>query len=72
MKINLEENLVKLQEVSEKMEQEDITLEESLKLFEMGIKLYRESVKEIEQIKHKVSILIDGVEAPFDEEGIDS
>ena len=67
-KINLDENLKQLEEISEKLDSETISLEESMKLFETGINIYRESVDEINRMKNRLTILVDGIEQPFDEE----
>ena len=60
--INLENNLKELEKIFEKLENENIPLSESLKLFEMGIKLYRDSIDEIERVKTRITILSDGKE----------
>lgn len=70
-KIHLEEHLKQLQEISERLDNEALPLEESLKLFEMGINLYRKSIAELGEIKDRVTILIDGMEMPLDEDGGD-
>ena len=68
-KINLEENLKTLEEISKKLESDSIDLEESLKLFEKGINVYRKSVQEINSIKEKVKILVNEEEIDFDDQG---
>jgi exodeoxyribonuclease VII small subunit len=70
-KINLDENLKSMEEISEKLESETISIEESMKLFEMGITIYRTSIEEINRIKNRLTILIDGEEQLFAEEGDD-
>ena len=68
-KIHLEENLKTLEKISEQLDDTTISLDESLKLFEKGINIYRTSMKEIQEIKSKVNILVNGQEAPFDAVG---
>ncbi|MBN2260869.1 MAG: exodeoxyribonuclease VII small subunit [Clostridiales bacterium] len=61
-KVNLEKNLQELEDIFEKLEKENIPLSDSLKLFESGINIYRESIDEIDKIKNKITMLIDGTE----------
>jgi exodeoxyribonuclease VII small subunit len=68
-KIPLEENLKTLEKISEQLDDTTISLDESLKLFEKGINIYRTSMKEIQEIKSKVNILVNGQEIPFDAVG---
>jgi exodeoxyribonuclease VII small subunit len=65
--------LARLEEIVQELEKGDIPLEQSLKLFEEGIKLSRICNKRLEEAERKVEILIkdkDGsVKAePFEEE----
>lgn len=67
---DFETALAELETLVETMEQGDLSLEESLKLFERGITLTRgcqESLKEAEQ---KVQILLDknGAPEPFEDD----
>lgn len=65
--------LARLEEIVQELEKGDIPLEQSLKLFEEGIKLSRICNKRLEEAERKVEILIkdkDGVvrAEPFKEE----
>jgi len=65
--------LARLEEIVQELEKGDIPLEQSLKLFEDGIKLSRICNKRLEEAERKVEILIkdkDGVvkAEPFQEE----
>jgi exodeoxyribonuclease VII small subunit len=65
--------LARLEEIVQELEKGDIPLEQSLKLFEEGIKLSRICNKRLEEAERKVEILIkdkDGVvkAEPFQEE----
>ena len=51
------------------MDDDSLSIEESLKLFEMGIKLYRKSIDELNSVKEKISILINNQEEDFDAQG---
>ena len=54
-----EELLNRLEEVTTKLEKEDdISLEESMKLFEEGIDISKKCNKQIEEAEKKISILI--------------
>jgi exodeoxyribonuclease VII small subunit len=47
----------RLEEIVQKLEQGDLTLEESLKLFEEGVKLSRICNKKLEEAERKVEVL---------------
>ncbi|MGX8686176.1 MAG: exodeoxyribonuclease VII small subunit [bacterium] len=52
--MSIEESFRKLQEILEKMEEEDITLEQSFACYEEGMKLVRSCNEKIEEVEHKV------------------
>ncbi|MGJ8663430.1 MAG: exodeoxyribonuclease VII small subunit [Marinicella sp.] len=54
-----EKNLESLSAVIKKMEQQDVGLEESLKLYEQGIKLTRQCQKIIDEAELKIEKLMD-------------
>ena len=56
-KFNFENALIELEETVDKMEEGDLSLEDSLLAFEKGIKLTRECQKALEQAEQKVSLL---------------
>jgi exodeoxyribonuclease VII small subunit len=65
--------LARLEEIVQELEKGDIPLEQSLKLFEEGIKLSRICNKRLEEAERKVEILIkdkNGImkAEPFEEE----
>jgi exodeoxyribonuclease VII small subunit len=64
-----EESLSKLEELVERMENGDLSLEDSLKSFEEGIKLTRDCQKALKTAEQKVKLLIEQngetVEKPF-------
>jgi exodeoxyribonuclease VII small subunit len=62
--MDFEKKLNRLETIVEKMEKGDLALEESLKLFEEGVKLSRECQSQLSQAETKVKQLID-----FDSEG---
>ena len=57
--LNFEESLDKLQQLVESMEQGELSLEQSLKAFEEGVKLARECQSELKTAEQKVKILIE-------------
>ena len=54
--MEFEQNMARLLEVVTKLEQGDLTLEESVALYEEGIKLSEACSKALEQAKLKVTI----------------
>ena len=54
-----EESLEKLEALVERMEQGDLSLEDSLKTFEEGIKLTRECQQALAKAEQKVKMLIE-------------
>ncbi len=54
-----ENNLAELADIIKKMEQNDVGLEESLKLYENGIKMTRECQSIIENAEKKIESLMD-------------
>ena len=54
-----ETSLDKLEKLVEKMEEGDLTLEESLKIFEEGVKLTRECQQALADAEQKVKLLIE-------------
>lgn len=57
-KFNFEEALANLETLVDAMEQGELSLEESLKAFEQGIKLTRECQAALEQAEQKVQLLV--------------
>lgn len=54
-----EDALAELEQLVERMEQGDITLEESLKSFERGVTLTRTCQKALQEAEQKVQILLE-------------
>ncbi len=54
-----EDSLAELEQLVEQMEKGDISLEESLKLFERGVKLTRTCQKALQEAEQKVQILLE-------------
>ena len=70
---SFEQSFKKLEEIVRKLENGNITLEESVKLFDEGIKLNRECNTKLDEAEKKIEILTKNMEGniatkPFDEE----
>jgi exodeoxyribonuclease VII small subunit len=57
--INFEKTLAELEQLVEKMEEGDLSLEESLKYFERGILLTKTCQQALSEAEQKVSILLE-------------
>jgi exodeoxyribonuclease VII small subunit len=55
-----EEHLTQLEKVVEQLERGDLTLEESVRLFEEGMKLSQACKVELEQAEGKIQVLVEG------------
>ena len=55
-----EEHLTQLETVVEQLERGDLTLEESVRLFEQGMKLSQTCKVELEQAEGRIQVLADG------------
>ncbi|HHF42273.1 MAG: exodeoxyribonuclease VII small subunit [Candidatus Aminicenantes bacterium] len=69
--LSFEKALEELEKIVERLEGEELTLEESLRLFEEGVKLARFLREELEKAEKKVEILLKDEEGglkpqPFD------
>ncbi len=62
--MDFEKKLKRLEDIVSKMEKGDLALEESLKIFEEGIKLSRECQTQLSQAEEQVKKLVS-----FDEKG---
>ncbi len=56
---SFEESLAELEGLVERMEQGNLPLEESLKLFERGVQLTRSCQKSLQEAEQKVRILLE-------------
>ena len=65
---DFETALETLEELVEAMEEGDLTLEESLKSFEQGIKLTRECQQALEKAEQKVQLLVKQGDEPESED----
>lgn len=56
--MDFEKKLSRLEEIVQKMEKGDLALDESLKLFEEGVKLSRECNQRLSEAETKVKLLL--------------
>ena len=69
---NFESSLKELEEIVGRLEEGDLPLEQSLELFEQGIRLSRDCQKRLDEAERKVEILLRGSDGtltskPFEE-----
>lgn len=57
--LNFEETLAKLEQVVNELENEELSLDDSLKIFEEGINLYRLCSKELNKIENKINMIVE-------------
>ncbi|MDF1796443.1 MAG: exodeoxyribonuclease VII small subunit [Coxiellaceae bacterium] len=70
-KPNLEKDLEALENLIEQMECGDISLDQSLKHFEKGVKLVKQCQQALSETEQKVKILIDNHLQDFDDDSAD-
>lgn len=68
---NFETSLKRLQEISELLDSESVSLEESIKLYEEGIKLSKECYSTLEKAELKVKSLNDELEEELNNPNIE-
>lgn len=66
--MSYEENTKKLEEIINKLENDDISLSDSSKLFEEGVKLAKECYTQLEDQKGKILKIKQNQEVFFEEE----
>ena len=59
-KLSFEENIEKLEEILSKLEDEKLSLDMSVKLYEEGMKLVSTCNRELEDVERKIKILTRG------------
>lgn len=58
--LSFEQVITRLQEVVGRLEQGDLPLEQSLRVFEEGIALSRLGTKKLDEAEHRVEVLLNG------------
>ncbi len=64
--MSFEEQILKLEDTVRKLESGDISLDESLALFEEGVKLAKSCQEQLDKAEKKVKILVNGEKEDFD------
>jgi len=65
---NLDEKLVELKSITEKLEQDETGLDESLVLFDKGVALAKDCYKVLNETKGKISVLKKDLEVMKEEQ----
>ena len=63
--INFEDAMEKLEKIAEELESEDLSLDESVKKFEVGMELSKKCNEILQNAEKKITILINGEEKDF-------
>lgn len=66
--MQLDENLKKLNDLVLKVEKDDISLDESVKAFEEGSKIAKLCLKDLKEVKGKITILKQDIDKYKEEE----
>lgn len=56
--LNFEELMIKLEDITNKLENEKLSLDESVKLFEKGMEISKECNNKLEDAEKRITILI--------------
>ncbi len=65
---SFEENLKDLEELVRKLDNDDLTLDESIKMFESGMELSKKCSKKLEEAEKKINILVESSNGDLKEE----
>ncbi len=71
MTMSFEARISRLEEIVSRLEQDDVGLDASLKLFEEGIEVLRAASAELEKAEGKVKMLIERADGSFELRGMD-
>lgn len=63
---DFEKSVKDLEEIIEKLSEGELTLKESVELYEKGIKLAKAMEKKLDETEKKVNIILEGKEEPFE------
>ena len=61
-KNNIEDNFKELDEILEKMQDEDVSLDESFEMYKKGIEIVKDSNEQIEKIEKQIEVLEEDTE----------
>lgn len=68
---SFENAVLELEGIVKRLEEGNETLDDTLKLYEEGIKLYRYCNSQIDKAEQKITILQNNVEKPFSPEAVE-
>lgn len=57
--LSFEDLIIKLEEITNKLEKENLSLDESVELFEEGMKLSKQANDKLENAEKRITILLD-------------
>lgn len=63
--LNFEKSMEKLENIAEELEKDDLGLDESVKLFEEGMKLSKKCNEMLQMAEKKITVIIDEQEKNF-------
>ena len=63
-----EENLKELEGIAQELESGNLTLEESIKKFEIGMKLSKECTEKLDSAERKINMLVKNEDGEYSEE----
>ncbi|MBQ2713207.1 MAG: exodeoxyribonuclease VII small subunit [Clostridia bacterium] len=66
--MTLEQNIKKLEQIASKISDEEVSLEESLKLFEQGVLVSEQTLSAIAACEGKITLLKERADALFEDE----
>ncbi len=64
--IDFEKSMEKLEEIAKDLERDDLSLNDSVKKFEEGMKISQECKKVLDEAEKKITVLIDNTEKDFE------
>lgn len=64
--LSFEESMKKLEDIANELEKNDLSLDESIKKFEEGMKISKHCKDIIDNAEKKITILVDGKEKNFE------
>jgi len=67
---SFESSLTELERIVEQLEEGDLSLEDSLKLFEQGIKLSRDCQKRLDEAERKIEVLLKNSDGSYKTESL--
>ncbi len=63
--INFEKSMEKLEKIAEELERDDLSLDDSVKLFEEGMELSKKCNESLQKAEKKITVIIDEQEKNF-------